>query len=113
MPMLSVGTHFVTLRVISKPSGKCLITHNSGFWPEAVGRTGRRFADPLLPVGRRSELVRDLPGTGSKTCVYVTSLATKSQIGLAMPHCQIGSPNNPNPQQPPQQTKFDGSIPSW
>ncbi|MCF5030348.1 hypothetical protein GIW78_13950 [Pseudomonas syringae] len=83
VPMLRVGTHFVTLCVISKPSGKCLITHNSGFWPEAVGRTGRRFADPLLPVGRRrgpgdASLVRDLPGTGSKTCVYVTSLATKS-----------------------------------
>ncbi|WP_236474867.1 hypothetical protein, partial [Pseudomonas syringae] len=70
---LRVGTHFVTLCVISKPSGKCLITHNSGFWPEAVGRTGRRFADPLLPVGRRSELVRDLPGTGSKTCAPGTS----------------------------------------
>ncbi|POP67717.1 hypothetical protein CXB35_19200 [Pseudomonas syringae] len=27
----------------------------------------------LLPAGRRSELVRDLPGTGSKTCAPGTS----------------------------------------
>lgn len=59
--MLRVGTHFVTLRVTSKPSGKYQITHES----------------KLLPGGCRSELVRDLPGTGSKTYVCGTSGTTK------------------------------------
>ncbi|PBP35502.1 hypothetical protein B1F69_30045 [Pseudomonas syringae] len=56
-----------------------------------MGRTGRRFADPLLPVGRRSELVRDLPGTGSKTCApgisgsnEVTSFRAASQPIVAV-----------------------------
>ncbi|PYD20600.1 hypothetical protein DND36_23255 [Pseudomonas savastanoi pv. glycinea] len=59
--MLRVGTHFVTLCVTSKPSRECWITHKS----------------KLLPGGRRSELVRDLPGTGSKTYVCGTSFANQ------------------------------------
>ncbi|NAS95376.1 hypothetical protein CU664_06175 [Pseudomonas syringae pv. actinidifoliorum] len=59
--MLRVGTHFVTLRFTSKPSGKCRITHKSR----------------LLPGGRRSKLARDLPGTGSKTYACGTSSANQ------------------------------------
>ncbi|QOI06158.1 hypothetical protein D5S10_21225 [Pseudomonas savastanoi] len=59
--MLRVGTHLVTLRITSKPSRECWVTHKS----------------KLLPGGRRSELVRDLPGTGSKTCVCGTSFASQ------------------------------------
>ncbi|NAT61776.1 hypothetical protein CU666_29965 [Pseudomonas syringae pv. actinidifoliorum] len=59
--MLRVDTHFVTLRFTFKPSRKCRITHKSR----------------LLPGGRRSELVRDLPGTGSKTCACGTSFANQ------------------------------------
>ncbi|RMR16757.1 hypothetical protein ALP89_04880 [Pseudomonas syringae pv. persicae] len=56
-PLLRVGMHFVTLRVTFKPSRKYQITHESR----------------LLPGGRKSELVRDLPGTGSKTGACGTS----------------------------------------
>ncbi|MBW8024977.1 hypothetical protein E0H95_29940 [Pseudomonas syringae pv. tomato] len=52
----------MTLRVTSKPSGKYQITHES----------------KLLPGGRRSELVRDLPGTGSKTGACGTSFANQT-----------------------------------
>ncbi|RMR34399.1 hypothetical protein ALP91_04547, partial [Pseudomonas savastanoi pv. glycinea] len=59
--------HFVTLCVTSKPSRECWITHKS----------------KLLPGGRRSELVRDLPGTGSINGARGTSGTTVAHFGTA------------------------------
>ncbi|OOK94117.1 hypothetical protein B0B36_24270 [Pseudomonas syringae pv. actinidifoliorum] len=40
----------------------------------------------LLPVGRGSELVRDLPGTGSKTVTYGVSGTTRVACFRAASH---------------------------
>ncbi|POP73623.1 hypothetical protein CXB37_22600 [Pseudomonas syringae pv. syringae] len=54
----------------------------------------------LLPAGRRSELVRDLPGTGSKTCACGTSSANQvsksgySNLPQSCSHRTTQIPNN-------------------